>query len=295
MTSRFEQIDVTAEQIGHALKDKKLWVPANQRDYSWKDKHVEDLYSDLALVISRHGQEYFLGSIVVIPTNEGRLMVVDGQQRLATSLILLAAIRDFYDSSGDPTGARIFENDYILSRHHHTKEERPHLLLNERDQEYFTRRVLLPKSDTRRVAAESSKPSRPSHQLIDKAAKRAEKRVRQIAASVKPEHQMEQLNNWVDFLERRARVIWVSVPDESSAYVIFETMNDRGLELSATDLIKNYLFGRAEEKLEVVKQNWFTMMGALETVEESEVVRTFVRHYWISRHGVVRSQELSMS
>ena len=68
-------------------------------------------------------------------------------------------------------------------------------------------------------------------------------------------------------------MIWVNVPDESSAYIIFETMNDRGLELSAADLIKNYLFGRAEEELEIVKGNWFRMVGSLDTLSESDSPR----------------------
>jgi len=69
-------------------------------------------------------------------------------------------------------------------------------------------------------------------------------------------------------------------------------MNDRGLELSAADLIKNYLFGRAEADLERVKYNWFRMVGTLDTITESDVVKEYVRHFWISRNGVVRSQQL---
>jgi hypothetical protein len=101
------------------------------------------------------------------------------------------------------------------------------------------------------------------------------------------------LKKWVKFLEAGARVIWVSVPDESSAYTIFETMNDRGLALSAADLIKNYLFGKAgEERLGLVKHNWSQMIGILEGVGESEIAKSFIRHYWVSRNGIVRTQEL---
>jgi hypothetical protein len=118
-------------------------------------------------------------------------------------------------------------------------------------------------------------------------------KVKNIVKDIRPENQLGVLRNWVNFLNSGARVIWVSVPDESSAYTIFETMNDRGLALSATDLIKNYLFGRAgEERLDMVKHNWSQMMGVLDTVPESEVVKSFIRHYWISRYGLVRGQEL---
>jgi hypothetical protein len=293
MTSRLDQIDIGREQIGHALRDKTLYVPPNQRDYSWKEKHVEDLYTDLQQAIQAKAAEYFLGSIVVIPSEDGRFMVVDGQQRLATSLIMLAAIRDFFDTI-DQEKARRFEREYVLASSYKAKEYTPHLYLNDKDHEYFFNRVLLPRSRAGRKKHEKTKPTMQSHQRINAAAKIAEDKVKGIVGfSSKPHLQTEALEKWVDFLETNARVIWVTVPDESAAYVIFETMNDRGLELSATDLIKNYLFGRAGSKrIEQVKQDWFSMTGTLETIGEEEIVRTFVRQYWISRYGVVRSSEL---
>jgi hypothetical protein len=114
VASQLSKIEIGPEYIGHALRDKHLFVPTNQRDYSWKDEHVHDLYDDLGLAISNHAEEYFLGSIVVIPqAKSGRLMVVDGQQRLATALIFLAAIRDYFDTV-NPDEARKFERAYVL-------------------------------------------------------------------------------------------------------------------------------------------------------------------------------------
>ena len=292
MTSQLTKMSIGPEYIGHALKDKNLFVPPNQRDYSWKDEHVRDLYEDIGLVIKNHGDEYFLGSVVVISQKDNRLMVVDGQQRLATSLILLAAIRDFFDSI-DQEQARKFERAYVLDTPYRAQEPVPHLFLNEKDHAYFFRRVLLPKSHPERQAEEAKKPLRQSHQRINRAAKIAEETIKGVVSQHKRrDFQTEALDEWVRFLEHSAHVIWVTVPDESAAYIIFETMNDRGLELSATDLIKNYLFGRAgPRRIESVKTNWNTMTGALETIAESEILRTFVRHYWISQFGVVRTAE----
>jgi len=244
MTSQLTKMSIGPEYIGHALKDKNLFVPPNQRDYSWKDEHVRDLYEDIGLVIKNHGDEYFLGSVVVISQKDNRLMVVDGQQRLATSLILLAAIRDFFDSI-DQEQARKFERAYVLDTPYRAQEPVPHLFLNEKDHAYFFRRVLLPKSHPERQAEEAKKPLRQSHQRINRAAKIAEETIKGVVSQHKRrDFQTEALDEWVRFLEHSAHVIWVTVPDESAAYIIFETMNDRGLELSATDLIKNYLFGR---------------------------------------------------
>ena len=292
--SRLNEINIVTESLGHALKDKFLWVPPNQRNYAWKEKHVTDLYTDLKLSITTNAHEYFLGSIVVIASQDGRSMVVDGQQRLATTLILLSAIRDFHDDNNDERGARILEREYILSPDYSSREDRPHLRLNETDHEYFLKRVLLPKSDPRRQELKrEARNLKPSQININKAASMAAAAVQEIVKGFRPEDQLGVLGTWVKFLEKGARVIWVSVPDESSAYTIFETMNDRGLALSSTDLIKNYLFGRAgEEKISTVKHNWSQMIGTLETMGETEIAKSFVRHYWVSRYGRIRGQEL---
>ncbi len=299
MASRVDQIHIDPKGIGALLKDEIIWVPPNQRDYSWKDKHVEALYDDLNLAISKHAAEYFLGTIVAIHGADGKLLVVDGQQRLATAAILLAAIRDSNDDSDNEAGARTFQSAYLLSEHYLGKKSaEPHLHLNERDRDYFFKRVLLPRGDSRRKAVQSGKAFTPgiavapSHRLIDKAAKIAAKRIKDIVAGFTGTNRLDKLDEWVEFLRTKAKVIWITVPDESSAYLIFETMNDRGLELSASDLIKNYLFGRAEtDNLDTVKHNWSQMLGALDTVAGTEV-KDYVRHFWVSRHGIVRSQDL---
>src|SRR5207247_405419 len=88
-----ERLEITRQGIGKLIKDGNLAVPPNQREYSWRAEHVTDLYQDLAKAIADEEPDYFLGSIVVAKTN-GQMEVFDGQQRLATTVILLAAVRD---------------------------------------------------------------------------------------------------------------------------------------------------------------------------------------------------------
>jgi hypothetical protein len=302
MSSRISKIHVIPDQtIGKALTSYTLHVPPNQREYSWKDKHVEDLFRDFDDAIRLKAAEYFLGSVVVIK-DEGdeSLSVVDGQQRLATSLILLAAIRDYFEQNSLPgVDAKKFQGEYILSEgYRQTEKPTPHLFLSDTDRQYFEKRVLLPPSNAVRKATQvpaKRSAARPpaSHKLIDKAAEIAAKKVKSIVSSFSEERRADELDEWVEFLLKKARVIWVEVPDESSAYLIFETMNDRELELSASDLIKNYLFGKAgsDTNLETIKLNWSSMVNVLNTVAKTEV-KDFVRHYWISAHGVIRSQDL---
>src|SRR5437867_3620370 len=83
---------VKFDQIGIAgiLKQFRLEVPPNQREYSWTDEEVTTLFQDVTKALADEGSEYFLGTIVTVPRSEDVLEVVDGQQRLATTAILLA-------------------------------------------------------------------------------------------------------------------------------------------------------------------------------------------------------------
>ena len=290
MKSRFERIHIGPERIGHALRDKVLYVPPNQREYAWKDKHVKDLLDDLKNVITNDGQEYFLGSIVVTDQGDGKPRVVDGQQRLATTLIFISAIRDYFDSIQD-ADARKLEQIYIMSPVL-GDDDRAHLNLNDRDKEYFINRVLLPSSDNRRSTAEKLKVSYPSHVRISTAARIAREYVKVLVKGLTPAVAKKLLLKWVDFLENNVVVIWVTVPDDRSAYMIFETMNDRGLVLSATDLVKNHLFLKADDLQDEAERRWSSMVGTLESVQEAEILKDYMRHYLISTVGRVRTQEL---
>lgn len=291
MEERFKRIRIAPEQIGNALRTKFLRVPPNQREYSWKEKHVKALFDDLNNVIKAKGAEYFLGTIVVSNQDEGATpRVVDGQQRLATTLMFIAAIRDYLDSCQD-SEARKLENIYMFSPVF-GDADRPHLSLNDRDREYFNERILRSISDAKRQARETTRPTRPSHILINSAALTAKEYVKSLVKGLSPATAKSHLTDWLKFIETRVVVIWVEVPDDRAAYTIFETMNDRGLDLSATDLIKNHLFHVADDQASEAQREWSEMVGTLEATQETDVVKDFIRHFWISKNGSTRTQEL---
>ncbi len=294
------EISITPrEYLGHALTEGRLAVPSNQREYAWKERHVRDLFEDAAIVLDgRDNSEYFLGTIVVMENAErGRRsdniekqqrIVVDGQQRLATTQIFLAAVRDYFDRQHNTNQKDSIQSEFLYSFDKYAEKNEPHFHLNDADDDFFYKRVLLPPDDALRASA---KPIRASHKLIDGAAQVAAEWVAKIVRDARRDPDAE-LKRWVQFFERKARVIWVTVGDESTAYIIFETMNDRGLELSATDLIKNYLFRHAGNKLSAVQRKWSAILGALESTQAQELARDFIRHYWISKHGTTRSSQL---
>jgi hypothetical protein len=227
---RRQRLEIARYGIAELIKDGGLGVPANQREYSWKEEHVTDLYQDLAKAIADAEPDYFLGSVVVAKTN-GKLEVFDGQQRLATTVILLAAIRDYYRETKDDKRANIIEPEYLVASDLGTLEQQPKLRLSKVDHDYYLRRILSDDPQIRKAA----EPTVESHERINAAANIAALHVKNIVAALPEGSRSNALYGWVTFLIERAMVICVQVPDDRSAYVVLETMNDRGLRPSAAD------------------------------------------------------------
>jgi uncharacterized protein with ParB-like and HNH nuclease domain len=143
MTSRrIEELKIDLEPIGHALSDNMLAVPMYQRSYAWEEVHVRDLYQDVTTALADDEKDYFVGSIVVTKDAKAGFEVVDGQQRLATTTILLAAMRDWLFHKGDKGRALQIEQKYLVERDFRTQEATPRLRLNEVDSDFFYRRIL---------------------------------------------------------------------------------------------------------------------------------------------------------
>jgi uncharacterized protein with ParB-like and HNH nuclease domain len=115
-------------------------VPPNQREYSWTVKEVRTLLQDFAKAISEGDGSYFLGTIVTIPRATGSLEVVDGQQRLATTAIILSAIRD-YLRSRDPMIADSIDSEFLTVIDRASRARVPRLRLNLDDNDYFRARL----------------------------------------------------------------------------------------------------------------------------------------------------------
>jgi len=283
--TQMNQINIDLVGIGRALFNKKLAVPLYQRSYAWEERHVLDLLTDITTAMNNGEAEYFLGSIVTTKNDTDRPEVADGQQRLATSILLLAAIRDHFYDTGDLERANTISSKYLYQQTLATLEVIPNLRLNENDNDYFVKRILSnPDSEDRAIEA-----TKGSHRKINDAAILAKKFVSKIA---KAQDATQRLANIVDYVQDSVKVICVEVGNDANAFTIFETLNDRGLMLAISDLLKNYLFGRSDDRLPEVQQRWMNMMGTLDLLEDEGIAVTYIRHLWSSKHGLVREKEL---
>ena len=271
-------------QLGLAsiLKQHKLEVPPNQRDYSWTEKEVTTLLRDFARSIGDDDATYFVGTIVAIRKGADVLEVVDGQQRLATTAILLAEIRN-YLAATEPMIADAI-GDFLATIDRNRREEVPRLSLNLDDKNYF--RARLTNAEPAPVATKLS------HRLLGHAFREARMQVANVVSSLDEKDHGDALNRWIDFLEFRAVAVVLEAPNEADAYRMFETLNDRGLRTSQADLVKNYLFGRAAERIKEAQHWWSEMRGALETIEDDDLTIRFLRHALTAMEGIVREHDV---
>ncbi len=272
--------------IASVLISTRLEVPVHQRPFEWTEEVIE-LLDDVGGSFARNKEDYFLGSLVIISAPEGeRPKVLDGQQRLAVVSLLLSGIADQFDSRGDKKRAQAIRGQYLSIFDIAEGIERPQLKLSQADDLYF-RSILI---------GEARKPddgAPESHWRLWDACQ---------AISAWLSKRLEGLRdpvNWLaeftKYLGESAYVIYFTVADDANAFLIFETMNDRGLDLSIADLLKNYLLGRSGEDLQTVLNLWTTAMASLSAYGGESLFTAFLRHFWSSKYGLVREKEVYRS
>jgi len=288
MASSHERITSEHLGIGEVLGRYRLAVPSNQREFSWEGEHVVDLLDDIQHAIESAASSYFLGTIVFTRgENEDVREVVDGQQRLATATIILAAIRDWFYRNDDLTRAQTIEDKFLFSRDLVTTDITPKLKLNVDDNEFFRKYILARPDDSGR----DIESPRDSHKRLAEAARLASERLQRIVETLSNEQfRRERLFQWVQYIESGAQVIALRVPDHLNAFIMFETLNDRGLEISEADLVKNHVLRVAKDRINEAQLKWATMIGNLETVEAAPL--TYLHHYLITKDGPTKERDV---
>lgn len=215
-------------------------IPPYQRPYSWTQEQAADLLDDL---IWAAGDEkpaeqppYFLGSIVVIKDpNYPEADVVDGQQRLTTLTILMSVLREFANTTDGKANIDIFlrqKGNPLLG----TKDV-PRLTVRQRDADFFRKCIQAGDEGGILEAADTDARQR----MIAN---------RDYFRRMLGEMEPVERDRLLPFAVQRCYLVVVEASDQSSAYRIFSVMNDRGLDLTATDILKSDIIGAIDDEVE---------------------------------------------
>lgn len=274
------------ELIGNG---KSYAVPAYQRDYSWGPEEWDDLWDDIVTLRTTPEDRHYMGAVVVQAQSDRKFLVIDGQQRLATlSLFALAAISTLEamaDGGADPTEnrdrAKELRGRFVGERDPATLIETSRLSLNETDDGFY-QDYLVQLRDPSNVRA------------LPRSRRRMWECFRYYRDRL-GEHEPIRGNGAgvakfvTETVSRQLLFILITVEDDLNAYTVFETLNARGVGLTTTDLLKNYLFSLVEGKfLGILQRRWRTLVGTV----RQERFPEFLRYHLLSKQTKIRSAQL---
>ena len=185
--------------IGSMLASNRLSVPLYQRSYSWGEDQVSDFFNDLRNALDAEDPGYFLGTIVLSrnkaqPGNlQSSYEIIDGQQRLSTTALLLIAIRNLYFNRNCQKDAEHLGKQFLFDYDFATSKSTPRLTMNSDDNNLFKALVESPKGVMGKTAKHSQ-------ELMYKAGKILERYVVNLAEEAGPAWR-EVISKWINFLD----------------------------------------------------------------------------------------------
>jgi len=272
------------------LGNSKIYkVPRFQRSYSWEESNWEDLWLDILALRNNEESVHYLGTIVLQTQDNKTFTIIDGQQRIVTlSILILGCLKllsDLIDNGIEPEKNKerkeIFMNQYIGFKDPRSLTYQSKLTLNNTDKDLYSSYLVQLKIPLN--------PSRlpESNKLMAKAFQYFIKQLESIGLNSSGEA-------IVDFIESivssKLFFIQIVVDDVLSAYTVFETLNARGVELTTTDLLKNYLFSLLDNEIDInnLQPRWDKIVNTV----SYRNFPTFLRYFINSRQNLVRSERL---
>ena len=275
------KIDNYQYSIEDAFTECFYIVPDYQREYVWTDKEIHQLLDDINDDMNGSSKEYFIGTILVSPTEEKKhYEVIDGQQRLTTFFLILCALKHLF--SGEPQSQLI--NSLISASY--TNDAGDVITSLKLDPRYENASELMTK-------------------LVLTASDPASTRVAILASGIPSFGSLENLVNAYDTVYRYLKdnypdktslkkfwaylakyVVFIQIStDVSSALKIFETINERGIGLNPMDLLKNLLFTQInKEEFTKLKDKWKKITEPLERNHEKPL--RFLRYYLMANYRI---------
>ncbi len=287
------KIQCVDSDIRKVLESGTYTVPRFQRPYSWDKENVEDFWEDTTSDIK---EDYFIGSIVTYNMGSASYGLVDGQQRLTTITIALCAVRDKYNELGHTAAAngihRLIETRDLNDQLHF-------VLQAESSYPYLQAKIQsFEKHDEKIDLGEEERAIANAYETI---ARFITIYTNLIILEKGFDLAQETIKEWLDHIRNKLlalKVIWITLETQDDAYLIFETLNTRGKDLTAADLAKNHilrLLPVERNSLDRPKDHWQEMQLHLENARSPIPMKTFLHHYWLSKYPFTTEKDLFRS
>lgn len=255
----------------HRKASEIFYIPSLQRPYSWEaKKQLDRLWDD----ILENEKPYYIGSIVSIlgGGTAGKDQIIDGQQRLTTLYLMLAAMRD-YTSTLKEKGSKdvVLEIDDFLNKFRGDGKSIRLSFSNEGSNDVYKAIVNREKLDI--YKSETQKRFIKNYEFI-------KNKLNEYCKGVK--NKLVRIEELFDRI-KNLQLIFIECQDKSAAFRLFESINATGISLATTDMIKNSIFeSMFEDKklLDFVETGWKEMSEEFD--EDSSMIKTYIRHHWIS-------------
>jgi uncharacterized protein with ParB-like and HNH nuclease domain len=263
MSKLSNKIEAHDRTISDVLSSKKYTVGYFQREYSWEQKHIEQLVSDLTQSFlnaysdgdSRTDGEnynnYYLGPFVVSVKEKSRSSIIDGQQRLTSITLLLIYLNHLQEKLGINESMK----EMIFSEARGTKS--------------FNIEV---KERAECLQGLFEKGEYQVKESDDESTINMVNRYNDIGLSFPEEIKGEVLRFFIDWLKYNVILVEIIAYSDDNAYTIFETMNDRGLNLTPTEMLKGFILSRFKdiETRASTNQFWKSSMKELHDYDKDE-------------------------
>ena len=279
------------KEVGKLLGESFYKIPRFQRPYSWDQTNLEEFWND-TVIDNQSG--YFIGNFVAYEDGDA-LGVVDGQQRLTTITLLLCALRDAMKEEGF---SDLADGIHLVIERRNIKNEKFYVLQPESSYPFFQEYVQK-FGKKRKFSA-----VRPEERLLKSAYEFLRDNINAIILKIKnssnlpPQKLKAKIGEELSAIRDKVlglKLIFTSLDNDDDAYVIFETLNTRGKDLTLSDLVKSHLsrlLKPSNKGVDRAKDKWVEIA---ETFEESQAdlsVSTFIHHFWLSRYDYITEKKL---
>lgn len=280
------------KSVGQFLKESFYRIPRFQRPYSWDRTNVEEFWND---AVVENEAQYFIGNFVVYD-DKTAMGIVDGQQRLTTITLLLCALRDAFQREGFPNLAKGLHS--VIERAD-ISDQRFYVLQTETSYPYLQEHVQK-LGDKAGVVPDAG----PEERLLKEAFEYFQNKVNEVAGGISGLPNLSETKKKDRIKEELSKIrekiltlklIFTALENDDDAYVIFETLNTRGKDLTLSDLVKSHLarlLKPANSGVDRAKDKWNTINEAFEASQADLSVSTFIHHFWLSRYEYITEKNL---